>query len=430
MRFSISRKLDSQVSQEITLLPQPSVADAAFEVVERKGLGHPDTICDALAEEVSLGLSRHYLERFGLILHHNVDKVLLRGGAASAAFGGGEVAEPIEIYLAGRATHHYRGVDVPVETLAIEASRAWLKSHCHALDVDRHISIRSLIRPGSADLVDLYVRQQKKGDELANDTSCGIGFAPLTPLERLVLDTEKHLNADVTHRAQPAIGDDIKVMGVRQKGRFHLTIACAMIDRFVPDLRTYLEVKEQVAEEAHAIAGALGEGAVGINVNAADDPSTGSVYLTVTGTSAEAGDDGEAGRGNRVNGLITPLRPNTMESVAGKNPVTHVGKLYNLCAGLAAEALVERVAGIKAAQCILVSEIGQPITQPAWVGVQVALVDGTPLLDVRPAIKEIVQAEISGIPNLRADLLEGRLALDRWPLRAPPVAGPPNAPHT
>ena len=372
------------MSPDITLLPQPSVADAAFEVVERKGLGHPDTICDALAEEVSLGLSRYYLERFGLILHHNVDKVLLRGGAASAAFGGGKVAEPIEIYLAGRATHHYRGVDVPVESLAIETSKAWLKSHCHALDVDRHICVHSLIRPGSADLVDLYVRQQTKGEELANDTSCGIGFAPLTSLERLVLETEKRLNADALHRAQPAIGEDIKVMGVRQKQRCHLTIACAMVDRFVPDLSTYLEVKEQVAAEARAITGTPGNDPVEIDVNTADDPSTGSVYLTVTGTSAEAGDDGEAGRGNRVNGLITPFRPNTMESVAGKNPVTHVGKLYNLCAGLAAEALVERVANIKAAQCIMVSEIGKQITQPARVGVQVALADRTTLLDVRP----------------------------------------------
>ena len=242
----------------------PSVANAAFEVVERKGLGHPDTICDALAEEVSLGLSRYYLERFGLILHHNVDKVLLRGGSARAAFGGGEVVEPIEIYLAGRATHHYRGVDVPVESLATEASREWLKSHCHALDVDRHVSINSLIRPGSADLVDLYVRQQTKGDELANDTSCGIGFAPLTHLERLVLETENHLNADSLHRDQPAIGEDIKVMGVRQKGRFHLTIACAMIDRFVPDLGTYLEIKDQVAGKVRAFAGTLGDGAVGV----------------------------------------------------------------------------------------------------------------------------------------------------------------------
>ena len=209
-------------------------------------------------------------------------------------------------------------------------------------------------------------------------------------------------------------------MGVRQKHCCHLTIACAMIDRFVSDLDTYLEIKEQVAGKVRDLAGTLGVGTVGVDVNAADDPSTGSVYLTVTGTSAEAGDDGEAGRGNRVNGLITPFRPTTMESVAGKNPVTDVGKLYNLCAGLAAEALVERVADIKAAQCIMVSEIGRRIDQPAWVGVQVGLASQAALADLCPAIQEIVQAEISGMPNLRTDLLEGRLALDRWPLKVAP----------
>jgi S-adenosylmethionine synthetase len=116
-----------------------------------------------------------------------------------------------------------------------------------------------------------------------------------------------------------------------------------------------------------------------------------------------------------------------MESVAGKNPVTHVGKLYNLCAGLAAEALVERLADVEAAQCIMVSEIGRPITQPGWVGVQVALADRTTLLDVRPAIEEIVQAEINDMPNLRTDLLKGRLALDRWPLRAASGTSQPTA---
>jgi S-adenosylmethionine synthetase len=85
-------------------------------------------------------------------------------------------------------------------------------------------------------------------------------------------------------------------------------------------------------------------------VNAADDLQAGSVYLTVTGTSAEAGDDGEAGRGNRVNGLITPYRPMTMESAAGKNPVTHVGKISNVCASLITQRQVTEIAEIAAVQ--------------------------------------------------------------------------------
>ena len=68
-------------------------------------------------------------------------------------------------------------------------------------------------------------------------------------------------------------------------------------------------------------------------VNALDDPKASDesgIYLTVTGLSAEQGDDGEVGRGNRVNGLITPSRAMSLEAAAGKNAVAHVGKLYNL----------------------------------------------------------------------------------------------------
>ncbi|MDH3580293.1 MAG: hypothetical protein OEM91_06670, partial [Hyphomicrobiales bacterium] len=101
------------------------VADHSVEIVERKGIGHPDTICDMLSEQLSVALSRHYQERFGLILHHNVDKALLTAGHAEAAFGGGEVIEPIDIYLSGRATTDVKGEAVPVEELARESASAW-----------------------------------------------------------------------------------------------------------------------------------------------------------------------------------------------------------------------------------------------------------------------------------------------------------------
>src|SRR6266700_5108088 len=156
----------------VSEMPEPPPDERLVEVVERKGLGHPDTICDALAEEVSRALSRHYLERFGRVLHHNVDKALLCGGSASPRFGGGEVSAPIEIILAGRATASFRGVDIPVETLAIESCRAWLRAHLHALDPERHVKIECRFRPGSGDLVDLFGRSGRVA--LANDTSIGV----------------------------------------------------------------------------------------------------------------------------------------------------------------------------------------------------------------------------------------------------------------
>ncbi|HEY6824014.1 MAG TPA: methionine adenosyltransferase, partial [Steroidobacteraceae bacterium] len=125
----------------IGALGECSPATAPYEVVERKGLGHPDTLCDALAENLSVGLSRFYLERFGTILHHNVDKALLVAGSARPAFGGGELVTPIEIILAGRATRKYRGVSVPVDEMAVELSRDWLRANLRHLDAERDVRI-------------------------------------------------------------------------------------------------------------------------------------------------------------------------------------------------------------------------------------------------------------------------------------------------
>jgi S-adenosylmethionine synthetase len=372
------------------------------EVVERKGLGHPDTICDALAEEVSLALSRFYLERFGLILHHNVDKVLLRGGAARATFGGGEVLEPIEIYLAGRATREVRGEPVPVDELALDACRAWLRERIHALDVERHVRLRSLIRPGSADLVDVFERA-KRGAPLANDSSIGVGFAPLSPLEAAVLDVERSLQ----RRARPERGEDVKVLGVRNEGRSALTVACAFVAPEIPDLAAYRAARARTLEDVRAIV----PGDVALELNSADDLATGSVYLTVTGTSAEAGDDGQTGRGNRANGLITPARPMTLESIAGKNPINHVGKLYNVAALRIAEALVAELAGLDEAQVTLVSQIGKPIDAPQTVALMLRTQGAARFSEIALRARELACDRIAAIGSLWQELIGRNLAL-------------------
>ncbi len=119
--------------------------DNAVEVVERKGLGHPDTICDALAETLSRNLCRAYQERFGQVLHHNVDKALLCGGRAVPAFGGGTVLTPITVYLAGRATAEIGGSSIDVAQIAVDGSRhpipyrhpAWLAGPARAVFAQR-----------------------------------------------------------------------------------------------------------------------------------------------------------------------------------------------------------------------------------------------------------------------------------------------------
>jgi S-adenosylmethionine synthetase len=389
------------VKPDISLLEGPSPASLPLEIVERKGLGHPDTICDALTENLSRALSHFYLERCGAILHHNVDKALLCGGAARPAFGGGEIVAPIDIYLAGRATAEFEGVTIPVEELAIEESRRWLRANLRHLDPERHVRIHPRIRPTSPDLAALFARAA--GTPLANDTSLAVGYAPLDELESAVLAVERRLNSPEVKAAHPEIGEDIKVMGTRSRRELSLTVACALVGRHVASLEDYRAKKARVRVLAAAAAG----GRAAIEVNTADGDTADSVYLTVTGLSAEAGDDGQVGRGNRVNGLITPYRPMSLEAAAGKNPVTHVGKLYNLLAHRVARALVAEVAGVREAYCYLVSRIGRPITEPQVMDLKLRLDDPEALPVLAPRVAEIARAELEGVTTLWRELIEG-----------------------
>jgi len=387
------------------------LAENPIEIVERKGIGHPDTICDVLAETLSRNLSRYYLDHFGLVLHHNVDKGLLFGGCSIPAFGGGEVLEPMEIFLVGRATMRFSDLKVPVQEIAVESSRQWFREKFHALDPEKHLKIHCLLRPGSQDLTELYLRQAKTGMPLANDTSCGVGYAPLSGLEQMVLATERHLNSKETHEQYPAVGQDIKVMGVRRNGRISLTIACAFVGRYLDNMTAYLRYKNLLATEARRCCADLGARQVEVTVNTADDPDRESIYLTVTGTSGEAGDDGEVGRGNRVNGLITPYRPMNMEAAAGKNPVTHVGKIYNLGARQLAARLVAEVEGIDGAFCYLVSQIGKPVHQPLCTDIRLQLAPGAILADLQGRAERITEESLNGLTTLWKQVVAGEMTV-------------------
>lgn len=381
--------------------------DDEIEIVERKGIGHPDTICDALAEMLSRNLCREYQRQFGRVLHHNVDKALLCGGQAVPAFGGGTVTVPIRIFLAGRAIAEFGSVTVPIDTIAVEGSKSWLKANLHALDVDRHVRIEALVRPGSHDLRSIYSRRRIEDIPLANDTSFGVGHAPLSPLERLVRAIEQRLNGRDRGSDHPAWGEDIKIMAVRNGSHLDLTIACAMIGGFLAGIDDYLEEKSALAARVRDCASQYGFPECHIAINAADDPASGSVYLTVTGTSAEAGDDGQVGRGNRVNGLITPCRPMSLEAAAGKNPVSHVGKIYNVLATQLAETLVSAIADIDHAHCLLVSKIGAPISEPALVHLRLATRNGASLAQLRNPVEALVSDGLSRTPELIARLAAG-----------------------
>ncbi|MCK5547589.1 MAG: methionine adenosyltransferase, partial [Thermoplasmata archaeon] len=160
------------------------------EIVERKGIGHPDTLADAISESVSRNLCKMYLEKFNSILHHNTDETQIVGGQSAPSFGGGLVLEPVRIILVGRATTEVNGERLPYRSTAVRAARDYLGKNCPHLDLATDITIDCLIGKGSIDLVGLYETKKR----LANDTSFGVGFAPFSETERITLETEQYMN--------------------------------------------------------------------------------------------------------------------------------------------------------------------------------------------------------------------------------------------
>ncbi|RUM56864.1 MAG: S-adenosylmethionine synthase [Persephonella sp.] len=395
---------------QIGSLDFPKVSEQPVEIVERKGVGHPDTICDALAEELSIALSEMYRAECGAIMHHNVDKALLIGGVAEPNFKGGRIISPIEVYLTGRAINEINGKRLPVEELAIETAHKWLKENIPNLDIANHIIIYPKLKPGSKDLVELFERFQLKGEiPLANDTSFGTGYAPFNDIENIVYTLERKLNDKEFKKEHPYVGEDIKIMGVRNGDSIRITIAMAFVDKYVENLDDYLDKKEKVLKIANEIAQSLTDKEVNVFLNTADEPQNNSVYITVTGTSAEAGDDGQVGRGNRVNGLITPYRPMSLEAAAGKNPVSHIGKIYNTAAMDMAERIVNEIEEVEEAYVYLVSQIGKPITEPQVCDVKLRA--NKDIKGIEEVVRKIAQEEIDKLPETWKKFLQRHFRL-------------------
>jgi len=383
------------------------VEDQEVEIVERKGLGHPDSICDGIAERVSRALAQTYLDRFGTVLHYNTDETQLVAGNAAPAFGGGEVLEPIYLLIVGRATKTYEGERVPAETIALEAARDYLEENFPFLDVGNEVIVDVRLGEGSGDLQTVF--GEEGAVPMANDTSYGVGHAPLTETERIVRSVERRLTGPYSDD-NPVVGQDVKVMGKREGDRIDVTVAVAMIDEHVQDMAEYRDAVDAVRDYAGEVAREITDRDVTVHVNTADDYEEGSIYLTVTGTSAEQGDDGSVGRGNRANGLITPNRPMSMEATSGKNPVNHIGKIYNLLSTEIAESVVAEVDGIRQLQVRLLSQIGSPIDDPHVADATIITADGVAISDVEDEVEAIIDEELADITGVTERVIDGELS--------------------
>ena len=398
-------------------LIQKPIEQQEIEIVERKGIGHPDSISDGIAESVSRALCNAYIEQFGEIMHHNTDEVQITAGESDPVFGGGEVIKPMDILLTGRGIAEFHNEKngkleikkMGLDRIAIAAAKQYLKENIINLDVETATVVECKIGHGSGDLTDVFKR--KGGAPSSNDTSFGVGYAPFSETENIVLATENLLNSRDFKNKYPQVGEDIKVMGLRDDNHIILTVASAMVSKYVNDLDHYIDVKAKVHDEVQKLAEKYTERNVEVYVNTADvhDPENPSVYLTVTGTSAEMGDDGSVGRGNRANGLITPNRPMSMEATSGKNPINHVGKIYNLLSNKIANDITENVEGVKQVHIMLLSQIGKPVNHPKAASIQMILEDGYTLESVSKKAEEITDSWLENITSITDMLVAGKI---------------------
>jgi len=391
-------------------LKQTPLEKQRVEIVERKGLGHPDYICDSVMDNISLGLSREYLEKAGSILHHNVDKALLVAGEAEPKFNGGIVKQPMLFVFGDRATSEFNGTKINVGEIAINVAKEWFRKNMRFIDPEKHVKYQVELKPGSAGLVDIFKR---KGKVLgANDTSAAVGYAPMTRTEKIVLNTEQFLNSKEFKQRFPESGEDIKVMGSRINNNLNLIISMAFVDRFVRSEEDYFEKKAKILEEINRfVAASTNFESVNVQVNTLDvrGRSLGGIYLTVLGTSADSGDSGQVGRGNRVNGLISLNRPFCSEAAAGKNPVSHVGKIYNVLTYKIAQHVYEDVPEVEEVYIWLLSKIGSPIDQPAVAAAQVIMKGNNSLEKARREISEVLDYELEDIDKFCMELAQGKI---------------------
>lgn len=387
-----------------------------FEVVERKGVGHPDTLSDHLAEYLSVNYSNFTLKKFGAVLHHNFDKVGLLGGKSSVQFGSGKVTSPIRVLINGRVSFAFGEESFDVWKMLNDWTKEFLLSRFPTLNTETDIlcinNLSTASSPGQQkDNTNKSARnfwfQPRTLEDLpelkqlfSNDTSVGVGFAPYSLLENLVLEIENTLTSNEYKIENDWIGSDIKLMGVREDEDFFITMCIPQIAEKVLNIEMYFSNLEKAKNDIKQIASRLGINKLELNVNTRDSVEKNEFYLTAIGSSIESGDEGLVGRGNRVNKLITPNRIMCMEGAAGKNPVYHIGKVYHLFAHKLANEIYVNF-GLENSISII-SQSGRDLNDPWIVSLEfVVEVDDV----LKEKIENFVNLKIKSIHQITEDIL-------------------------
>lgn len=405
----------------------PSIDNTEFEVVERKGVGHLDTLCDTIAEKVSQAYSQYCLKRYGIILRHMVDKIALSGGMSKVKFGGGEMQKPARLYLNCRFTRTYQQETIPYLEIVKETVYKHFGDILPLLNLDQWLMIvdNTHLAPGpgvvyEADGSTQNERQfffeipQKEfavfhdNSLRSNDTSTTVAYSPLSTTEKIVILVETTLNGKEFKKLYPYIGTDIKVMARRMKKRIDITVCIPFIAINTPNKEFYFEKLRFLEGIIKQLAvSKFGQCDVAVSLNTRDDPSKSDYYLTLTGSAIESGDEGVVGRGNRYNGVIPFTRHMSMEACCGKNPVYHVGKLYTaICSLISGE--IYNLVGLET-YVYLTSQMGRSLSDP-W-SACVEICGGNATSAERQMIEAIIERNLANANETTQKIAKGELNL-------------------
>jgi len=335
---------------------------------------------------------------------------LLVAGKVERCYGGGRVVEPMRLVIGDRATLVN---EFDVAEVAVETARQWFYENLPEVDPVRHLLYQVELKGGSDELTDIF--RADSVVTLANDTSAAVGYAPLTETEKMVLEAEQLLNGPQFKHDYPDSGRDVKIMGIRERGNLTLTVAMPLLDKYINNEAAYFQRKEEMCRALTVLLRSRRDKLADLTVkmNTLDRAGAGmsGIYLSVLGTSAEDADSGEVGRGNQVNGIIALNRPRGSEAAAGKNPISHVGKIYSVLTHVVAAQIYQSIPGVRQAVVWLCSRIGAPVSQPQMAAVQVALDGHTKLSAIEGAIREIVTGELERLPDFCRALAEGKYSI-------------------
>lgn len=386
-----------------------TTSQKSFEIVERKGIGHPDTICDSIMNQISIELSKYYIKETGIIQHHNMDKAFLVAGKTENRFGGGKIIKPIKFILGDRATFFANNKQIPVNEIAMNTAKKWISDNLRYVK-EENLEYQLEIGPTSKELQSIFLNPNSYP---SNDTSVVVGYAPMTLTENVVLNTEEYINSSQFKNQFFSSGEDVKVMGFRKKNHIDLTIAMAFVDRFVESENQYFKQKIEMKENIHNFLQKNFENKIDLEINALDNPGKGidGTYLTVLGTSADGADSGEVGRGNMANRVISPCRPASAEATAGKNPVSHIGKIYSVLSFKIANEISNTIPEIDEVYVWMYNIIGKPVNKPQSIIVQPIIKSSKLERKDQNTISEIIDKTMDDMNQFSNELISGKIQI-------------------